>query len=764
MSRTGSDNAAIFAMGLAAALVAHHVGAKAVRDALFLSSFPINTLPTMVVTAALFSILAVLGTSRAMARFTPARLVPLAFGASSVMLVALWLLHDRAPKTAVIVLYLQIVGLGSLLASGFWSMVNERFDPRTAKKQIGRIAGAGTAGGMLGGLAAERVAANYSATMMLLVLAALHLACAVLAQGLKPVEEPAEDKPTGEKKETSRDLSILKILKEAPYLRTLALLVLLGTISAAMIDFVFKSQAVAFYGKGEKLLRFFGIFYGITGVLTFLVQTAFSGLSLGRMGLAKTVATLPCGVAAGAVGGLVIPGLGSAMIARSLEAVFRGSLFRAGYELFYTPIPTREKRAVKSIVDVGFDRMGDAVGNLVVATMLRLGPGIALQLILGAAIAVALAGIAVASRLHRAYIGALEKGLLERASDVELPQMNMGDTMMMSGILDTSMLMGLGKGSPAARPVQPPPAQQPSPLAPVVMRPAETAPAPATPLDPLVRSILEIRSGDRGRVLKILQSPEPPAAALIPHVINLLGWDQVYLEAIRALRRVADTHTGQLCDHLLDPKTDFPIRRRLPRILASATSQRAAEGLLAGLRDRRFEVRFQCGRALQVLVQKNPHLKIASDVVFEFVSQEVNVGKPVWESNRLLDRGEEKESSPFVDDFLRERANRSLEHVFTLMALTLPTDALQIAFRGLHTDDRQLRGTALEYLESVLPRAIREKLWPFLEDHRARKPATQPAAERPKQELLNELLGSNQSIMINLAELRKKMEGGGGKV
>jgi hypothetical protein len=39
----------------------------------------------------------------------------------------------------------------------------------------------------------------------------------------------------------------------------------------------------------------------------------------------------------------------------------------------------------------------------------------------------------------------------------------------------------------------------------------------------------------------------------------------------------------------------------------------------------------------------------------------------------------------------------------------------------VQTDDPELRGTALEYLESILPPEVRAQLWPFLEGegHRA---------------------------------------------
>ena len=51
---------------------------------------------------------------------------------------------------------------------------------------------------------------------------------------------------------------------------------------------------------------------------------------------------------------------------------------------------------------------------------------------------------------------------------------------------------------------------------------------------------------------------------------------------------------------------DFAVRRRIPRVMAVCTSQRAADSLVLGLADIRFEVRFQCGRALAAIVAKHP--------------------------------------------------------------------------------------------------------------------------------------------------------------
>jgi hypothetical protein len=131
----------------------------------------------------------------------------------------------------------------------------------------------------------------------------------------------------------------------------------------------------------------------------------------------------------------------------------------------------------------------------------------------------------------------------------------------------------------------------------------------------------------------------------------------------------------------------------------------------------------------------------------------VGVDQRVWESQRLLDRIDENEGGALLDEFLRSRTSRSLEHVFSLLSLVLPRDPLRVALRGLLTDDRSLRGTALEYLESTLPGDIQKGLWPFLQDDRGQEDST-----RSREEILAELMQSNQSIEINLSELRRKAE------
>ncbi len=717
------------------AVGAQFIAGKATRDALYLAHLDVTTLPVMVIATAVVSILLIIASSRSLRTIAPGTFVPVTFVVSAALFLGSWFLLEWAPNLAAQVVYLQISGLGPMLGSGFWLIATERFDPHTARLNFGRIAGVGILTGLVAALVTERIGATIGIAAMLPLLAALNLISAWQIRRLAgPKVLTIHDKAM----EMAPDLAAtsprsgLKVLANAPYLRNLAALVLLGTIAATLVDYVFKVEAVEAFGRGDALLQFFALYYAAVSLVAFVVQSVSAPLVLEKLGLAITTATPSLALVVGGLGGLVFPGLGGALVARAGESTLRSSLFKTGYEIFFTPIASHDKRAAKSIIDVGFDRLGDAVGGGLIRLLIMLPSASQYAALMGAAIGCSAVAVAVAQRLSRGYIHTLERSLLDRAVELELSDV---------GDITTRTVMMRTIRAPR----------------PVVTRPQDettlttsTARIPTSGSDPEVREILALRSRNRDAILPVLRSEEGLPGSLIPHVIPLLAWDPVAEDAVRALRKVAEERVGELVDALLDPNQPFASRRRLARVFSVCVSQRAVDGVLLGLEDLRFEVRFQCGRSLAAILEKNPRLRIDKERIFDVVRREVAVGRPVWESHRLLDTVE-ADARSFVDEFLKDRAGQSLAHAFTLLSLVLPTAPLQIAYRGLHTDDPSLRGTALEYLEGVLPPDIRDRLWPFLSG-RPKKPSD----SRARDEILADLLRSNESIMLNLEELRRR--------
>ncbi len=734
----------------AVAMIAYQVAAKATRDALFLSSFHFTALPAMVIATSILAIAIAYFFTRALNAWGPQRVIPIGFAGSGSLLLLEWAISFPLPRPAAILVYLHYGCLGALLISGFWSFLSESFDPRTAKRLAGRITAAGALGGVLGGLVASQVGRGLPVTTMIPILAIFHFVCAASVLGLRAAATPT--RRTGGTEPPPR--SNFRVLADSSYLRGLIALVLLVTLSEGLIDLVLKGRAVVTLGQGGGLLQFFAVFYTGVALLTVVAQVTMGRIALERLGPARAAAILPVATAAAAAGASAAPILGSAVVARGLESVLANSVYRSGYEVLFTPVPAREKRAVKAIADVGASRIGDflaaAIGQVVVMiTMTR--PG---QILAGIATLCSAVGAWIAFRLHAGYSQSLARGLVSRAIQLDLSGVR--DVATRTTVLQTLGPLALsqiqrlpdGGGTPTPRPAG---GWSEREFGAAADDDTKTA---GVEDNPDLGRVRNLHSGDRDLVIGALEAGPLPAA-LIPHAVDLLAWDDVARQAIDALRQAGPVQTELLVKRLLDPDEDFTIRRRIPLVLATYKNRAAVEGLAGALSDKRFEVRYRSGRALTHLADLDPSLTISREAALQAVVRELVSGTGVWGSRSVLDRMDDEGWSPVMDQFLRDRANRSLEHVFTLLALALPREPLRIAFRGLHTDDPLLRGTALEYLESTLPPEIRKPLWPYLEDDRPKR----PGAVLPAADALHELLRSNESIVIRLEELRKQGTG-----
>jgi AAA family ATP:ADP antiporter len=564
---------------------------------------------------------------------------------------------------------------------------------------------------------------------MLPILAALHLLAAALVVTMErgaPALSPVDNEMQG----AEAVLSGGRILRASTYLMGLALLVALTSAAEGILDFVFKARAAAATTSGEELLRIFAAFYTATALLAIFIQVTALRRVMARLGIARSASLLPAGVSAGAIGAFLVPGLPAIMLARGVEVVIRSSLFRAAYELLFTPVAPREKRATKLLLDVGAARVGDVAGSTVILIALALTGVTAPRWLLLLTFVLSAGALIVSRRLHLGYVGALEGSLQRRAGPLPDPVQDDAAALLqtvgafdLSGIRHRVPLPGMPSAAPEVR---------------------RQTPVASTPT-PLTRAI---QQGNAEEVRRVL-GQHPLDADQAETAIELLAWDAVAPTAIQSLVDVAASRLDLLLKHLLDPEEDFAVRRRLVNVLAPARTVEAFEGLLQALGDRRFEVRYRAGRALSRMAPEIAGLQVDRGQVLTVVEREIAVGRGVWESRQLIDVADD-EASPMETELLRDRASRSLEHLFTLLSLILPRDTLRLAFHGLHTDDAYLRGTALEYLETVLPEPIWAKLWPLLEQGE-----TRPRTGRTADQALKELLASRESIGLAVAENRR---------
>jgi len=670
-----NTRAMLFALFAATVMIAQQVAGKATRDALFLSNFDVTNLPKVVSAAAIASMAGVLVMSRLLAHISPIRVVPFVFGLSALLFTGEWLLLDYQPHIASIVLYLHMAVFGAILISGFWSIINERFDPHSAKQRVARIAAAAALGGIIGGVLAERVSALMDVRSMLLFLSGMHVVCMLATRA---IGTPEHNAPAGS---TVKARSAFALLGRTRYLQWMALLMVLVAVMAALLDYALKAEASARYLDSESLVAFFASFYAISGIVGFGLQTLLGRRILQRFGIGTTLTLLPVAIAIFGTIGSVFTQLWSMVLLRGGHGVFVNSLFRSAFELLYTPLPPHIKRPTKAIIDVASDRLGDLVGSGLLLLMLFIAPVLPTAMVAASAVLVALAALFVITRLNRGYIEQLARNL--RSGIVNIQE---GD------VVDATTQQILAESNAYS---------EREFLLSKLANMQDRATVSDSDLDASLQfanTVSDLSSDDTERIYKALGGSSMDIR-LVPYIIPLLANDDISNDVRTELRWMVPRIIGQLTDAMLDPDVPLRARQRLPGVLEASHNPRAISALQLGMSDQCFNVRYSCARSLARMRRRNRAIKVPRQQVYTAIRQELAGDPQVWRSlGRSVEPGERPPRGA-----AGRQVNPGVEHVFTLLALVLDPDAVYLAMQAMFSDDENLRGTALEYLENVLP-------------------------------------------------------------
>jgi hypothetical protein len=199
----------------------------------------------------------------------------------------------------------------------------------------------------------------------------------------------------------------------------------------------------------------------------------------------------------------------------------------------------------------------------------------------------------------------------------------------------------------------------------------------------------------------------------VPQVLGLLERYDVREDAVAYLVDVAPRAAGQLGDALADAEQPLLVRRYLPRVLETLGTARALDDLVRGLDDADFDVRLQCARAAARLIASHPELQRPLEDLTPVLERELAAPERAWEQHGRR-RDEPTAQIVLAEGPLASVVNRSVEYVFAVLSLSLGHELISSAVRGLYAGDANLRGTALEYLETALPESLHHHLIPRL--------------------------------------------------
>jgi TLC ATP/ADP transporter len=749
-----------WALAAATLSVAGHVMGKAVRDSLYLARFPVEQLPWFVLGTGVLSAGAVSVYTRLTAAIGPRRVVPALAAMTAATLPLLWLEIRTGAPLGIALMFAWTTISGTFLTSGFWAVVVERFDPRSARRVFGWLGVATTVGGLLAGFGAHTLLRVIEPEALLLVLAGIDglLALAMLQLG-SPGDAPADAlrKPVPAQAARGGLSEGIREIRGSRYLLDIAILITAVTVAGALADYVLKDLASRALTSKRELAEFFTLFHGAVGAVTLLVQVVVCRPLVAKKGLAAGLITLPLWLMTG--GALVIgaPILWAAAVFRGGENAVRNSFHRAGYELLFVPVAPASARVAKPILDTLLERVADGIGAgivlLLVGALHVSAPRLSwLVMVLG------VLGYYTVGRIRRGYVETLSVNLAARAVELDdlaraadedatlreairstlldvrhdalrrtMNQTMLGRSLMMSLHLDP----GAVALDPGVSPLDP--------VATARLAPPVTLPlAGAAPASPALSVLQDLASADPVIALRGIAAWDRKDRRAVPFLVDLLANDIVRLAAAKALGDAGDRIVGTLADVLDDATESFAVRRRVARIFGESTSDVAARALVRALADPRFEVRYQAALALERRVAVGGRKPPRPEPLWQAVRAEMKKSRAMWEAERVLDEADAATGDP-LHGLVKKRGAHSLRHVFRLLGLLLDAKAIELSYRALDEPDLQFRAVGLEYLENVLPADVRIALWPLIGDD---EPPPVSKSGRALEQVMRELAAS----------------------
>ena len=372
--------------------------ARVARDGLLLSRLPVQSLPFIYLGLALWTAVASVVFGRLTLRTPTHRALSWALGGTAAALLCFGLLLRFNDDLAAIAVYLWVGAFGPLMVSEFWSLANERVNPRQARRLFGLIGGAGILGGLAGGAAASFAGRLVPPQGLLVAVAALHLAAVAVAKrsGMR-AEEAA---PVAERSERPQETGLAGALRR-PYVRLLVALFLAGGLTSATLDYAFKYALQRHATDAGQITSIVGAFYGLQSLLALLAQVGLAGAVLRRFGARTASLVLPGGLFAGACMTLTWPAFPLVMATRLYDATLRVSMGRTAWEFLFYPLPDELRRSAKRFVDGVVGRVAEGAGGVLILGLNAVTSGSLAQLsILTAILSAAWFGAELAVNRH----------------------------------------------------------------------------------------------------------------------------------------------------------------------------------------------------------------------------------------------------------------------------------------------------------------------------------------------------------------------------
>jgi ATP/ADP translocase/HEAT repeat protein len=353
--------------------------------------------------------------------------IPLTQMFGVVLLVTFWALFRAGyDATASVAFYLLGLIFGILLISQFWTVANDIYDARHAKRLFGFIGGGASLGGATGAKITDAIVTRIGSENVVLVSAAVLVACALLVAYIVRREVPAGPSGSGVEAEGVSRAEAIQLLRDSRHLQLIAVIIACAAIGGVIIRQQLSMAAEANIGRdADGLTKFLAQVTVYVSLIGFLIQITLTSRIHTLLGIGFALLILPVSLGATAVVMLFNAGLWAPAIARVTDASLRYTVDKTTREILFLPLPASIKYRAKPFIDVTVDRLAKALGALALLVLIKpWGLSLTWQQLSYASLTLMAVWVILASRARREYLAAFRRSLAGhdvKPADVRVP-------------------------------------------------------------------------------------------------------------------------------------------------------------------------------------------------------------------------------------------------------------------------------------------------------------------------------------------------------
>ncbi|MGH2539318.1 MAG: Npt1/Npt2 family nucleotide transporter, partial [Actinomycetota bacterium] len=381
-------------------------------EALFFARYGVQKLPVMYLVLGGTMFLVSLGLGFLLARFgrgAACILIPLVLAVAAAA--GRFALAGELSWTEPALWLLQGVGY-FVIGWSVWGLAGIVSDTRQAKRFFPLIGGGGVLGYVIGGLVTQPLASTIGTENLILVWVATLVAVVVLGAKLLSIGDPARRRPGrggADPIEQLRDG--LRYVRRSTLMRWMALGAILFSLLFFSLYLPFSRAATDRYPDPDDLAGFFGLFFGISTGLAFLLSMFVTNRLLSRFGVPTVMLVLPV-LYALAFGVLAFDSSFAVLgVFRFAQVAWLSGGASSAWEAVINTVPADRRDQTRAFLYGGPTQVGTVLAGVVALLGERaLSPGVLYGIGLAGALLATAAMIGVRRAYPRELVHALREG------------------------------------------------------------------------------------------------------------------------------------------------------------------------------------------------------------------------------------------------------------------------------------------------------------------------------------------------------------------